>query len=89
MTDKVNQAGRQREFVELEIDGPVARIWLSRPDQGNGLHLGLLKQLQAHLFRVDNSDEVAIVVISGRGETFSTGGQASKAKPWLELSEVR
>ena len=33
--------------VVTEIEGPVARVWLNRPDQLNGLDLDMMNQLTA------------------------------------------
>ena len=53
--------------------GPVAHIELNRPRYRNAQSYHLLDELDAALDRAMADDEVAVVVLSGRGEHFSSG----------------
>ncbi len=59
--------------VEVEIDGPVATIWLNRPERLNAWSLDLSTELVDRLREVDANDDVRGVVLTGRGRAFSAG----------------
>lgn len=59
--------------VLTEIDGPIAYVWLNRPDKLNGVDLELLQGLldAARRIRVDRG--VRVVVLQGKGGSFCAG----------------
>jgi enoyl-CoA hydratase/carnithine racemase len=59
--------------VITEIDGPVARVWLNRPDKLNGLELDLLEQLTEAARSLAKNREIRAVVIEGKGPSFCAG----------------
>jgi enoyl-CoA hydratase/carnithine racemase len=59
--------------VITEIDGPVARVWLNRPDKLNGLDLDLIEQLADAARALRRNLEIRAVVIEGRGASFCAG----------------
>jgi enoyl-CoA hydratase/carnithine racemase len=59
--------------VVTEIEGPVARVWLNRPEQLNGLDLDMMEQLAAAAKSLRNNTAVRVVVIEGRGDAFCAG----------------
>ena len=59
-------------LVECQIDGPVARITLMRPDKGNSLTPDMSLQLLEALRSV-NKPEVQVLVLTGQGKYFCTG----------------
>jgi enoyl-CoA hydratase/carnithine racemase len=59
--------------VITEIDGPVARVWLNRPDKLNGLDLDLLEQLRDAARDVRANRDIRAVVIEGKGASFCAG----------------
>jgi 2-(1,2-epoxy-1,2-dihydrophenyl)acetyl-CoA isomerase len=60
--------------IELEADGPVRYIWLSRPDRLNALSDEIRKGLISILDEVEADPEARVAVISGRGRAFCAGG---------------
>lgn len=59
--------------VITEIDGPVARVWLNRPDKLNGLDLDLLAQLRDAGRTLRANRDIRAVVIEGKGPSFCAG----------------
>jgi enoyl-CoA hydratase/carnithine racemase len=70
-TNGRRQAGQ--EFVQYEVAGGVATLWLNRPEVKNCVNWELLTQLGAALDRAEEDDAVRVVVIRGRGRTFCAG----------------
>lgn len=59
--------------VEVELDGPIAYVWLNRPAKLNAVDLPILKGLVAAASSIKANRDVRGVVLSGRGESFSAG----------------
>jgi len=86
--------------VLLDIDGGVARIVLNRPEASNAVDAELLRALHGIILRCHSDPEVRVVVLSGAGKNFCSGGDvktfASKgedlpdylreATAWLQLA---
>jgi enoyl-CoA hydratase/carnithine racemase len=59
--------------VEYEVSGGIATIWLNRPHVRNCFNWEQIITLAAALDRAEEDDDVQVVVIRGRGHTFSAG----------------
>lgn len=70
--------------IEIERQGPVARIWLSRPTVHNALDAETLEALIAACHRLQVDFDVPVVVFGGRGPSFSSG--ADRRNPPARLS---
>ncbi|GHH98560.1 enoyl-CoA hydratase [Neobacillus kokaensis] len=64
VTDKVN----------VKVDGRVATVELNRPESLNAMDIDMIKGLVCRLKEIGDSDDVDIVVITGKGKAFSAGG---------------
>lgn len=64
VTDKVN----------VTVNGRVATVELNRPEALNALDTDLIKGLVFKLKEISESDEIDIVVLTGKGRAFSAGG---------------
>jgi methylglutaconyl-CoA hydratase len=62
------------ERLEVQIDGPVARVWLNRPDVRNAFDGLMVTELRKTLFDLGTVDEIRVFVIGGRGASFCAGG---------------
>jgi enoyl-CoA hydratase len=79
------------DSLEYEADGPVATIWLNRPQAKNAYDLELLQALDGALARAEADPASRVVVIRGRGDSFCAGADFSLLTgetPWSELSET-
>ena len=76
--------GRMTEpRVLTEIDGPIAYVWLNRPDKLNGVDLDLIEELIAAAEALKSNREIRAVVLQGKGRSFCAGldfGAAFKDK---------
>jgi enoyl-CoA hydratase/carnithine racemase len=60
--------------VHLDVDGPIARITLDRPEQHNALRLEDVTRLRAFLDEVEGHESVRAVLVTGSGaRTFCAG----------------
>ncbi|MDR4945838.1 enoyl-CoA hydratase [Neobacillus cucumis] len=62
------------EKVNLRVNGRVATIEINRPETLNALDTDVLKGLVCKLKEISESDEIDIVVLTGKGKAFSSGG---------------
>lgn len=61
------------ETVLFEIDGPIARITLNRPQKLNAFTPRMVAELRDIADRIAEDDTLRIVSITGSGRAFSTG----------------
>ena len=61
------------ERLQIEYDGPVARIWMNRPDLRNAFDGLMITELRRVLFDLRTVDAVRVVVLGGRGPSFCAG----------------
>ena len=57
----------------LAIEGAVARITLSRPEQHNAVEAGDVARMRDHLARIEVDAAVRVLVLTGAGATFCSG----------------
>jgi enoyl-CoA hydratase/carnithine racemase len=81
-------------LVSLEVAGPIATLWLDRPDKRNALDSALMRDLAATLDQVRDDAAVRVLVLRGRGPVFSSGidhsllmevFQKARSVPFLHL----
>jgi methylglutaconyl-CoA hydratase len=61
------------ERLELSFDGPVARIWLNRPEVRNAFDGLMVTELRKTLFDLRSVDTARVIVLGGRGPAFCAG----------------
>ncbi len=69
--------------VITEIEGPIAYVWLNRPDKLNGVDLELIDQLIAAAKSLKANRDIRAVILQGKGRSFCAGldfGAAFKDK---------
>lgn len=59
--------------VQLDLDGPIARITLNRPEVLNAGDPGWVAELSDVVARIGARRELRVAVITGAGRAFSTG----------------
>jgi enoyl-CoA hydratase/carnithine racemase len=75
--------------VLTEIDGPVAHVWLNRPDKLNGVDLGLLEGLLDAAAVIRRNRDVRVVVLQGKGDSFCAGLDFAEVGRSSKLSLAR
>ncbi len=66
--------------IEIVRDGPVARVWLNRPEQHNALAAELVAELTSALHALALESAVRVVVLGGRGPSFCAGADIAVMK---------
>src|SRR6188474_2799142 len=74
------------ERLEVQFDGPVARIWLNRPDVRNAFDGLMVTVLRTTLFDMRTVDSVRVIVLGGRGAAFSAGADLQWMKAMAGFS---
>lgn len=61
------------ETLEITRDGAVATLWMNRPDVHNAFNEQLIAELTLACRALDADDSVRVMVLAGRGKSFSAG----------------
>lgn len=83
------------ETLEIIRDGGIATIWMNRPDVHNAFNEALIAELTAACRQLDADDSVRVVVLAGRGKSFSAGAdlnwmrRAADASVEANLADAR
>ncbi len=68
------------ETLEIERGNGVATVWMNRPDVHNAFNAQLIADLTAACRQLDADDAVRVVVLAGRGKSFSAGADLNWMK---------
>jgi methylglutaconyl-CoA hydratase len=68
------------ETIEIEQTGGVATLWMNRPDVHNAFNAQLIAALGAACRELDADPGVRVVVLAGRGKSFSAGADLNWMK---------
>ncbi len=74
------------DTLEIERDGGVATVWMNRPDVHNAFNAQLIAELTAACRALDADEAVRVVVLAGRGKSFSAGADLNWMKAAGEAS---
>ena len=66
--------------LEIELAGQVATIWMNRPEMHNAFDEILIAELTAACIALDEDEDVRVVVLAGRGKSFSAGADLNWMK---------
>lgn len=75
-----------QQLLEIEHAGPVATVWMNRPDVHNAFNEDFIAQLTEAFLGLDTNPAVRVVVLAGRGKSFSAGADLSWMKRQGEAS---
>lgn len=76
------------ETIEILRTGGVATVWMNRPDKHNAFNETLIAELDAAFAQLDADETVRVVVLAGRGKSFSAGADLNWMKAQGEASEA-
>ncbi|TVO57856.1 enoyl-CoA hydratase/isomerase family protein [Denitromonas halophila] len=74
------------ETLEIERDGGIATVWMNRPDVHNAFNAQLIADITAACQQLDADETVRVVVLAGRGKSFSAGADLNWMKAAGEAS---
>lgn len=66
--------------LEIEKRGPAAWVWMNRPAVHNALDEEMIRELTAAFQALGQDATVRVIVLSGRGKSFSAGANAEWMK---------
>ena len=66
--------------LEIEHETGVATIWMNRPDRHNAFDETLIAELTAACRALDVDESARVVVLAGRGKSFSAGADLNWMK---------
>lgn len=75
------------ETLEIELKGAVATLWMNRPEVHNAFNAQLIADLTGACRQLDADDSVRVVVLAGRGKSFSAGADLNWMKAAGEASQ--
>ena len=65
------------QTLEIERSGGVATVWLNRPTLHNAFNAELIAELSDACRRLETDYEVRVLVLAGRGASFSAGADVN------------
>ena len=68
------------ETLVVEREGGVATIWMNRPDVHNAFNETVIAELDAALQALAADTDARVLVLAGRGRSFSAGADLS----WMQ-----
>jgi methylglutaconyl-CoA hydratase len=66
--------------IEIEYSGAVAWVWMNRPEVHNAFNEGLIEELTRAFVDLEDDAKVRVIVLSGRGKSFSAGADVA----WMQ-----
>ena len=76
------------ETLDIERTGPVATVWMNRPQVFNAFNETLIAELDAAYQQLDADSGVRVVVLGGRGKHFSAGADLNWMRRAAQGSEA-
>lgn len=76
------------EFLQIEQNAQVATVWINRPELHNAFNTQVIEELNVCFTELNTRDDVRVVVLAGRGKSFSAGADLNWMKQAGEASKV-
>lgn len=61
------------ESIEIQIIGGIATLWMNRPEVHNAFNAFLISEINDACRQLDEDEAVRVVILAGRGKSFSAG----------------
>ena len=75
--------------VELERRGAAVWLWLNRPEVRNALNSEIQDLLGENLKALETQTSARVIVLAGRGQAFSAGGDLSRMEQAARMTKAR
>jgi len=76
------------ELVRYETQGPVATIFLNRPEKLNAINWEMVQLLESSWRQAGEDDDVRCVVLTGEGRAFSVGDDVNQAWTGVQFAAL-
>ncbi|MBU3848176.1 MAG: enoyl-CoA hydratase/isomerase family protein [Candidatus Acinetobacter avistercoris] len=74
------------EFLQLEQHAEVATVWINRAELHNAFNTQVIEELDACFTALNTRDDIRVVILAGRGKSFSAGADLNWMKQAGEAS---
>lgn len=74
-------------FVSCDLEGPVARITIRRPEVHNAFNEEVISQLHSAFVNASAEGAVRVIVLTGEGRTFSAGADVDWMRRAADFNE--
>lgn len=74
------------QTIQVETAGPVATLWLARPEVHNALNANMIREISLFFSLAEENSEIRAIVIRGRGKSFCSGADLRWMKEAFSLS---
>jgi enoyl-CoA hydratase/carnithine racemase len=78
VNDEQSRMQSNYEYIHVESSDAIVRVTLNRPERRNALSLALMRELNACLHDIGNSQEARAVIVAAAGPVFSAGHDLSE-----------
>lgn len=68
------------KHIDIQRSGPVARVWLDRPEVHNALNEALIREVVGAFESLGRDESVRVIVLGGRGGSFCSGADLAWMK---------
>jgi methylglutaconyl-CoA hydratase len=68
------------DFLQLEIQQNVATVWINRAELHNAFNTLVIEELDACFKALNLRDDIRVVILAGRGKSFSAGADLNWMK---------
>ena len=68
------------QFLQLEQHNQVARVWINRAELHNAFNTQVIEELHACFQALNTRDDIRVVILAGRGKSFSAGADLNWMK---------
>ena len=75
------------QFLQLEQANQVATVWINRAELHNAFNTAVIEELQHCFSYLNVQDDVRVVVLAGRGKSFSAGADLNWMKQAGQASQ--
>ena len=68
------------QFLQLEQNNQVATVWINRAELHNAFNTEVIEELHACFQALNSRDDIRVVILAGRGKSFSAGADLNWMK---------
>ena len=61
------------QYLQLEQRDQVATVWINRAEMHNAFNTQVIEELHRCFSELNTRDDVRVVILAGRGKSFSAG----------------
>lgn len=76
------------QYLQLEQDAQVATVWLKRAELHNAFNTQVITELHTCFTALNDRDDIRVVILAGRGKSFSAGADLNWMKAQSEASST-